>query len=89
MAAKRVAPPKPKKPAGAKPKATVARDILKKRAEAKVMKKAGEQRRGMAVSRAKQQKGRLTAEQRKKVTDRDKQRAIDERYQATKDKFWY
>lgn len=89
MAAKRVAPPKPKKPATAKPKATLAREILKKRATAKVMKKAGEQRRGMAVSRAKQQKGRLTAEQRKKVTERDKQRAIDERYEVTKDKFWY
>lgn len=89
MAAKRVAPPKPKKPAGAKPKATVARDILKKRAEAKVMKKAGEQRRGMAVSRAKQQKGRLTAEQRKKVLERDRQRRQDELYKITQDRFEY
>lgn len=81
-------PPKPKK-LTAKPKATLARSIIKKRATAKVMKKAGEQRRGMAVSRAKQQKGRLTAEQRKKVLERDRQRRQDELYKITQDRFEY
>ena len=84
-----VAPKKPKKPAVKKPTADIARSILKKRATARVIKKAEAQRRGMAVTRAKQQKGRLTAEQRKKVTDREKQRMIDERYEVTKDRFTY
>lgn len=87
MAAKRVAPPKPKKAAPKKPTADMARSILKERAKRQVMKKAGEQRRAMATSRAKQQKGRLTADQRKKVTEREKQRKLDEMYEVTKNRF--
>ena len=84
MAAKRVSPPKPKKPS-----ADLARSILKKRATAKVMKKAEEQRRGMAATRKKQQKGRLTAAEARKVTQREKERLQDERYKITQDRFRY
>ena len=87
--AKRVAPPKPKKPAAKKPTADLARSILKKRATAKVMKKAGEQRRGMAATRAKAQKNRLTPAQAKAVRDRDRQRRQDELYKITQDRFEY
>jgi hypothetical protein len=88
VAAKRVAPPN-KGGKSKKPTADRARAILKKRADARVMKKAEEQRRGMAATRKQQQKGRLTAEERKKVTDRDKQRRQDEMYKETQRRFWY
>lgn len=88
MAAKRVAPPnkggKPKKPT-----ADRARAILKKRADARVMKKAEEQRRGMAATRKKAQAKRLTPAQQKIVNDRDKQRRQDEMYKETQRRFWY
>lgn len=52
-------------------------------------KKAEAQRRGMAATRAKAQKKRPTAAQQKAITDRDRQRKIDEMYEVTKDRFTY
>jgi hypothetical protein len=85
VAAKRVSPPKPKKPSTGQK----VRGPIKKRSDARVMKKAEAQRRGMAATRKKAQSKRLTPAQQKIVNDRDKQRRQDEMYKITQDRFEY
>lgn len=53
----------------------------------RTMKQAEAQRRGMAATRARQQKGRLTAEERRKVTQREKEREQDRRGRVTTQRF--
>jgi hypothetical protein len=87
---------KPKPSAARRIKGQDAKSVImrKTRARLKEMqaaktRKAGEaQRRGMAATRATQQKGRLTADARRKVTQRDKQKRLDDMYEVTKRKFW-
>lgn len=76
-----------KKPA--KPKGLMATPMKKASAGTKkAVAKAGEmQRREMSRTRLKQQTGRMTAEERRKVTDRDKAAAIEARAKVTRQKF--
>jgi hypothetical protein len=52
-----------------------------------LMKAAGMQRREMARTRLVQQQGRLTAAERKKITDRDKQKKLNQMGKVTSRKF--
>ena len=81
--------PPPSKPKSAPRRETAAKKVVKaSKGSAANLAKAGEsQRREMARTRLVQQQGRLTAAERKKITDRDKQKKLNQMGKITSRKF--
>jgi hypothetical protein len=86
---KTISYPPPSKPKSAPRRETAAKKVVKaSEGSAANLAKAGEsQRREMARTRLVQQQGRLTAAERKKITDRDKQKKLNQMGRVTSRKF--
>jgi hypothetical protein len=86
---KTISYPPPSKPKSAPRRETAAKKVVKaSEGSAANLAKAGEsQRREMARTRLVQQQGRLTAAERKKITDRDKQKKLNQMGKVTSRKF--